>query len=103
MGETFWGVPCLSGDDKRLTTLILERRPPDLHAAHRAGLVDVPGQPAGRSSSSGCAGRATPGGRTCGRCRAGWVWRHPFLAFTMIDKAVSSFTLLLGPIFMAWR
>ena len=28
MNETFWGVPCLSGDDKRLTTLILERRPP---------------------------------------------------------------------------
>ncbi|HSU11359.1 MAG TPA: glycosyltransferase, partial [Pseudonocardia sp.] len=24
MGETFWGVPCLSGDDKRLTTLTLE-------------------------------------------------------------------------------
>ena len=25
MDETFWGVPCLSGDDKRLTTLTLER------------------------------------------------------------------------------
>ena len=25
MNETFWGVPCLSGDDKRLTTLTLER------------------------------------------------------------------------------
>src|SRR5690606_27955746 len=25
MDETFWGVPCLSGDDKRLTTLVLER------------------------------------------------------------------------------
>ena len=25
MTETFWGVPSLSGDDKRLTTLILER------------------------------------------------------------------------------
>ncbi len=24
MHETFWGVPCLSGDDKRLTTLILQ-------------------------------------------------------------------------------
>ena len=46
-------------------------RAPDLHAAHRAGVVDVPGQPAGVPASSGCAGRATPGGRTCGRCRAG--------------------------------
>jgi len=25
MHETFWGVPCLSGDDKRLTMLILQR------------------------------------------------------------------------------
>jgi hyaluronan synthase len=35
-----------------------------------------------------------------------WVWRHPFLAFTMIDKGVSSFTLLFSPAFMAyaiWR
>jgi hyaluronan synthase len=29
-----------------------------------------------------------------------WVWRHPFLAYTMVDKGVSSFTLLLGPAFM---
>jgi hyaluronan synthase len=28
------------------------------------------------------------------------VWKHPFLAYTMVDKAVSGFTLLLGPIFM---
>jgi cellulose synthase/poly-beta-1,6-N-acetylglucosamine synthase-like glycosyltransferase len=30
----------------------------------------------------------------------GWVWRHPFLAYTMIDKGISSFTLLVGPIVM---
>jgi hyaluronan synthase len=30
-----------------------------------------------------------------------WVWHHPFLAYTMIDKGMSSFTLLLGPIVMA--
>jgi hypothetical protein len=32
----------------------------------------------------------------------GWAWRHPFLAYTMIDKGVSGFTLLLGPIFMVY-
>jgi hypothetical protein len=31
-----------------------------------------------------------------------WVWRHPFLAYTMIDKGVSGFTLLLGPIAMGF-
>jgi hyaluronan synthase len=30
----------------------------------------------------------------------GWVFRYPFLAFSMVDKAVSSFTLLLSPAYM---
>ena len=29
-----------------------------------------------------------------------WVWSHPFLAYTMVDKALAGFTVLLGPIFM---
>jgi hyaluronan synthase len=29
-----------------------------------------------------------------------WVYRHPFLAYTMMDKGLSGFTLLLGPAFM---
>jgi cellulose synthase/poly-beta-1,6-N-acetylglucosamine synthase-like glycosyltransferase len=31
----------------------------------------------------------------------GWVWKHPYLAFSMIDRFVSVFTLLLGPIFFS--
>jgi cellulose synthase/poly-beta-1,6-N-acetylglucosamine synthase-like glycosyltransferase len=30
----------------------------------------------------------------------GWPWRHPYLAFYMIDRFVSTFTLFIGPIFM---
>lgn len=29
----------------------------------------------------------------------GWAWRHPYLAFYMIDRFISTFTLFLGPIF----
>ena len=29
-----------------------------------------------------------------------WVYGHTFLAFTMADKAISSFTLLFGPAFL---
>jgi hyaluronan synthase len=28
------------------------------------------------------------------------VWRHPFLAYWMIDKALGGFTLLAAPVFM---
>ena len=31
----------------------------------------------------------------------GWVWKHPYLAFCMIDRFISTFTLFLGPIFFA--
>jgi cellulose synthase/poly-beta-1,6-N-acetylglucosamine synthase-like glycosyltransferase len=30
----------------------------------------------------------------------GWAWNHPYLAFYMIDRFVSTFTLFIGPIFM---
>ena len=30
----------------------------------------------------------------------GWAWKHPYLAFYMVDRYLSTFTLFLGPIFM---
>ena len=30
----------------------------------------------------------------------GWAWRHPYLAFYMVDRFISTFTLFLGPIFL---
>lgn len=32
---------------------------------------------------------------------SGWVWKRPYLAFSMIDRFTSVFTLLLGPIFFS--
>ncbi len=32
----------------------------------------------------------------------GWAWDHPYLAFYMIDRFISTFTLFLGPIFFAF-
>jgi cellulose synthase/poly-beta-1,6-N-acetylglucosamine synthase-like glycosyltransferase len=100
MTETFWGVPSLSGDDKRLTTLILERG----HLTYMQRSAEVWStfpttwpvfvrqrlrwaRNTWRSDLRALSHR--------------WVYRHPFLAFTMVDKGISSFTLLLGPIFMA--
>ncbi len=99
MAETFLGVPCNSGDDKRLTTLILEAGwatymqrsarvwstfPSDARTFFRQRLRWA--RNTWRSDL-----------RALGR---GWVFRHPFLAFSMVDKAVSSFTLLLSPTYM---
>jgi cellulose synthase/poly-beta-1,6-N-acetylglucosamine synthase-like glycosyltransferase len=101
MDETFWGVPCLSGDDKRLTTLILERG----HLTYMQRTAEVwstfPDQ--WRIFFRQRLRWARNTWRSDLRALSrGWVWRHPFLAYTMIDKAVSGFTLLLGPIFMTF-
>lgn len=100
LAETFLGVPCISGDDKRLTTLLLE-------AGHRTYL-----QRSARVWSSFPDTARVFFRQRLRWCRNtwrsdlralfhGWVWRHPFLAYTMVDKAVSSFTLLVAPTVMA--
>jgi hyaluronan synthase len=99
MAETFMGVPCMSGDDKRLTTLILERG--HLAFMQRSARVwsTFPGTLRIFLKQRLRWARNTWRSDLRALSRR-WVWRHPFLAFTMIDKGVSSFTLLLAPAFM---
>jgi len=100
MNETFWGVPSLSGDDKRLTTLILERG----HLTYMQRTAEVWSTFPSRWKIFFRQRLRWARNTWRSDLRAlsqRWVWRHPFLAYTMIDKGVSSFTLLVGPIVMA--
>ena len=101
MNETFWGVPCLSGDDKRLTTLILERgyltymqRSAEVWSTFPTTWQVFFKQRLRWARNTWRSDLRALGSR--------WVYRHPFLAFTMMDKAISSFTLLVGPAFLAY-
>ena len=99
MNETFWGVQSLSGDDKRLTTLILERG--HLTYMQRTAEVWSTFPDRWRTFFRQRLRWARNTWRSDLRALSrGWVWRHPFLAYTMIDKGVSSFTLLVVPIVM---
>lgn len=101
MNETFWGVPCLSGDDKRLTTLILERG--HLTYMQRTAEVWSTFPSTWRVFFKQRLRWARNTWRSDLRALSRrWVWRRPFLAYTMADKAVSSFTLLLGPAFLTY-
>jgi cellulose synthase/poly-beta-1,6-N-acetylglucosamine synthase-like glycosyltransferase len=101
MHETFWGVQCLSGDDKRLTTLILERG----YFTYMQRTAEVwstfptKWRVFFRQRLRWARNTWRSDLRALGRP---WVYKHPFLAFTMADKAISGFTLLLGPIFMVY-
>jgi hyaluronan synthase len=99
MHETFWGVPCLSGDDKRLTTLVLERG--FLTYMQRSAEVWSTFPNTWRVFFKQRLRWARNTWRSDLRALSRpWVYRHPFLAYTMMDKGLSGFTLLLGPAFM---
>jgi cellulose synthase/poly-beta-1,6-N-acetylglucosamine synthase-like glycosyltransferase len=99
MHETFWGVQCLSGDDKRLTTLLLERG--YLTYMQRSAQVWSTFPATWKAFVRQRLRWARNTWRSDLRALSHrWVYRHPFLAFTMMDKLISSFTLLVGPLFM---
>jgi cellulose synthase/poly-beta-1,6-N-acetylglucosamine synthase-like glycosyltransferase len=101
MDEMFWGVPCLSGDDKRLTTLILERG--HLTVMQRTAQVWSTFPSTWKIFFKQRLRWARNTWRSDLRALSKpWVYRHPFLAFTMVDKAISAFTLLVGPAFMIY-
>jgi cellulose synthase/poly-beta-1,6-N-acetylglucosamine synthase-like glycosyltransferase len=101
MNETFWGVPALSGDDKRLTTLTLERgyRTYLQRSAEVWSTFPTTWRVFVRQRLRWARNTWRSDLRALSK---GWVWRHPFLAYTMVDKGVSSFTLLVGPAFLVY-
>jgi cellulose synthase/poly-beta-1,6-N-acetylglucosamine synthase-like glycosyltransferase len=99
MNETFWGVQSLSGDDKRLTTLIMERG--YLTYMQRTAQVWSTFPTTWRVFFRQRLRWARNTWRSDLRALSKpWVYRHKFLAFTMLDKGISSFTLLFGPAFL---
>jgi hyaluronan synthase len=99
MTEKFLGVQCMSGDDKRLTTLLLERG----HATvlQRSARVWSSFPDTWRLFCRQRLRWARNTWRSDLRALSRrWVWRRPFLALSMIEKAVSGFTLLVSPTFM---
>ncbi|MEJ3746564.1 glycosyltransferase [Actinomycetes bacterium KLBMP 9797] len=100
MAEEFLGVPCMSGDDKCLTSQILKR-------GHRTVLQRTarvwstfPGSPRTFFKQRLRWSRNTWRSDIRALFLDRWAWRHPFLTYTMLDKAIGCFTLLASPVFM---
>jgi hyaluronan synthase len=97
LNELFAGKPCMSGDDKRYTCLILQngyRTWNQLNACVYSTF---------NPKFKGFVKQRIRWSRNSFRSdlRAlwqGWVWRYPYLAIMLIDKTIAPFTLLLGPI-----
>ena len=99
MNERWMGVKCNSGEDKRLTSLVLERGYRTYLQRTARVWSTFPKRPGLFFKQRLRWSRNTWRSDLRAMFR-GWVWRHPFLSFTMLDKAVSSFTLLVSPVFL---
>lgn len=95
--EFFVGTRGVSGDDKRLTHLILEQ-------GWHVGLVkDALVYTEGLNKTKVFLKQRLRWTRNSWRAdiraiKRGWVWHHPALAYFMVDRFVQPFLMLLGPI-----
>jgi len=97
LNETFNGLPCMSGDDKRYTCLILQ------NGYRTWNQLNAQVYSTFNPKFKGFVKQRIRWSRNSFRSdlRAlwqGWVWRYPYLAIMLIDKTIAPFTLLLGPI-----
>jgi cellulose synthase/poly-beta-1,6-N-acetylglucosamine synthase-like glycosyltransferase len=99
LSETFLGVKCMSGDDKRLTTLLLEMGYKTVLQREARVWSTFPDN-FRRFILQRVRWARNTWRSDLRAMRRGWIWSHKFLAYTTVDKAVSSFTLLVAPTFM---
>ena len=100
MQETFLGVPCMSGDDKRLTSLVLMRGHRTYMQRSARVWSTFPDTPRIFMKQRLRWARNTWRSDVRALFIDKWAWRYPFLAYTMLDKMISAFTLLAAPVFM---
>lgn len=95
--EFFLGTRGVSGDDKRLTHLILEQ---GWHVAFVLGAwVYTPGLDSLKKFLKQRLRWTRNSWRADMRAmKRGWVWRHPVLAIFMLDRFVQPVIMLFGPI-----
>ena len=97
--ETFWGVKCISGDDKCLTRLVQERGWTIRYQANVRVLT--PGAPDLLTLFKQHLRWTKNSYRSdLKSLMSKWIWkREKFLAYHMIDRFTQPFTLLFGPIY----
>jgi hyaluronan synthase len=100
LAETFLGVPCMSGDDKRLTSLTAQLGYATVLQRSARVWSTFPGTPRSFVRQRVRWARNTWRSDLRALLLDRWVWRHPFLAFCMLDKAVGAVTLLAGPVYL---
>jgi hyaluronan synthase len=100
VNETFWGKPCISGDDKCLTNLVQAQGWRTRYQENAR--VYTPGVPAMGSFLKQRLRWTRNSWRADLRAMyEGWVWKKPALAFHLVDRVFQPFATLVAPIYFA--
>jgi parallel beta-helix repeat protein len=98
VNETFMGKPVISGDDKRLTYLVLAAGwkvgYQSNSQVHTPGMADLSSYLQQRLRWSRNSLRADL--RAMGQ---GWTWKHKALLFFQLDKVAQAFVVILSPLY----
>ncbi len=98
VNETFMGKPVISGDDKRLTYLVLAAgwkvTYQSTSSVHTPGMADLSSYLQQRLRWSRNSLRADLRAMT-----QGWTWRHKALIFFQLDKVAQAFVVILSPLY----
>jgi len=98
VNETFWGTPVISGEDKRLTYMIQANGWKT--AYQKEAVVFTPGEENLRTFLKQRLRWTRNSWRADLRAVwQGWVWKHPALAFFLVDRFIQPFSLLISPIY----
>ncbi len=100
VNETFWGKPVISGEDKRLTYLVAAK---GWHLAfQQTARVFTPGADRlGILLKQRLRWTRNSWRANLRALWEGWVWRHPALAFFIVDQMIQPFVLLFSPLYFA--
>jgi len=99
VNETFWGRRCISGDDKRLTNL-LQARGYKTRYQGTATVYTIPPRQLGTLLKQKVRWTRNSWRSDLRALTQGWVWKRPALAYYLLDKCVSTLTVLVSPMIL---
>jgi len=99
VNETFWGRRCISGDDKRLTNL-LQAQGYKTRYQETATVYTIPPRRLGTLLKQKVRWTRNSWRSDLRALSQGWVWRKPALAYFLLDKCVSTLTVLVSPMIL---
>jgi hyaluronan synthase len=99
--ETFWGRPCVSGEDKRLTYLLQAQGHLTRYQDNVTVTTFAP-KDLGTFLKQKLRWTRNSWRADLRAMSQRWIWKRPALLYFLFDKCISAFTTLIAPLFFTF-